>query len=245
MAIIATQAFVLHHRDYSNTSKILYCLTKDYGLVHILAKGARNRKSAFFADCQPFRLIDIQFIKKTGLSLLTASYTVSLIELNDITKQFSGFYLNELLYRLIKTDYCDRSLFLLYLETMDNLLDNDDVELTLRTFEFKLFANLGYDFQSYIKSLNLDDANYQLSFPNMLFNKVESRLQNRHFIKKELGQRQEQGVDVFGGVFLSSLNSLKNINQYKKECKQFCRLVINFLLDGKPLKSRELFAQLK
>jgi recombinational DNA repair protein (RecF pathway) len=79
----------------------------------------------------------------------------------------------------------------------------------------------------------------------MLFNKVESRLQNRHFIKKELGQRQEQGVDVFGGVFLSSLNSLKNINQYKKECKQFCRLVINFLLDGKPLKSRELFAQLK
>jgi len=172
MAIIATQAFVLHHRDYSNTSKILYCLTKDYGLVHILAKGARNRKSAFFADCQPFRLIDIQFIKKTGLSLLTASYTVSLIELNDITKQFSGFYLNELLYRLIKTDYCDRSLFLLYLETMDNLLDNDDVELTLRTFEFKLFANLGYDFQSYIKSLNLDDTNYQLSFPTMLLNKV-------------------------------------------------------------------------
>jgi recombinational DNA repair protein (RecF pathway) len=75
------------------------------------------------------------------------------------------------------------------------------------------------------------------SNPNMLLNKVESRLQNRHFIK--------QGVDIFGGVFLSSLNSLKNINQYKKECKQFCRLVINFLLDGKPLKSRELFAQLK
>jgi hypothetical protein len=57
---------------------------------------------------------------------------------------------------------------------MDNLLDNDDVELTLRTFEFKLFANLGYDFQSYIKSLNLDDANCQLSFPTMLLNKVES-----------------------------------------------------------------------
>ncbi len=226
---------MLHHRDYSNTSKILYCLTKDYGLVHILAKGVKNRKSPFFADCQPFRLIDIQFIKKTGLSILTASQTVSLIQFTETKKQFSGFYINELLYRLIKIEQQDSELFMLYLKTMDELLDENDLEMILRKFEFSLLSNLGYDFQQSENHQINPDEMYQLCLSDMNF-KLIDKTRNHH-----------QGVDSFEGKFVLTLNQIntENISQYKKQCKQYCRLMFNVLLNGKPLKSRELFAQLK
>ena len=229
---------MLHHRDYSNSSKILYCLTKDHGLVHLIAKGAKNKKSPFFADGQPFRLLDIQFIKKSGLSILTSSQTVSLIQFSETSKQFSGFYINELLYRLIKTEQQDKALFMLYLSTMDKLLDEDDLELTLRKFEFKLLKLLGYQYLSTSNNAIKPNENYQLQLPDMTFsiiNKGDNKLGNK------------QGVDIFKGEFIAQLSNISSnsIVQYKKPCKQYCRLIFNMLLDGKALKSRELFAQLK
>ena len=39
------EGIVLKERAYSETSKIIYLLTKEYGYISVLAKGARQIKS--------------------------------------------------------------------------------------------------------------------------------------------------------------------------------------------------------
>ena len=45
MALVSTEAVILRSHDYGDTSRILRCYSKDYGLVSVMAKGARGRSA--------------------------------------------------------------------------------------------------------------------------------------------------------------------------------------------------------
>ena len=54
-----------------------------------------------------------------------------------------GFYLNELLLRLLPKEDNYESLFNFYHTTMENLSQGTNIEVTLRRFELKLLLELG------------------------------------------------------------------------------------------------------
>jgi DNA repair protein RecO (recombination protein O) len=53
MAIQTTEAIVLRVIDYSETSLIVWCFTRDHGRVHVMAKGARRPRSVFEGALEP------------------------------------------------------------------------------------------------------------------------------------------------------------------------------------------------
>ena len=45
MKIVKTEGIIVGETNYSESSKILKVLTKDYGLISVMSKGCRNIKS--------------------------------------------------------------------------------------------------------------------------------------------------------------------------------------------------------
>ena len=67
--IAETEAIVLNSRKYSESSKILTVFSKEFGLVKLIAKGARKTKNKFGGALDPLSYSSIQFYKKPGKDL--------------------------------------------------------------------------------------------------------------------------------------------------------------------------------
>lgn len=70
-----TEAIVLRTFKLADADKIVVFLTKRYGLVRGVAKGARRLKSQFGASLEPFTLINLGFHEKEGRELLSIRHT--------------------------------------------------------------------------------------------------------------------------------------------------------------------------
>ncbi len=77
--LVATDSIILRSRKQGDTSKIVTLYTRDYGLVDVIAKGARQQKSKFGAALEPFSCSKIVFYKKehTNLYLLSSAEVIS------------------------------------------------------------------------------------------------------------------------------------------------------------------------
>jgi DNA repair protein RecO (recombination protein O) len=140
---------------------------------------------------------------------------------------FSGLYLNELIVRLLQPDDPHPAVFQQYSSTLLNLSANNNVELSLRDFEWVLLSELGYGF-----SLTVDSKGRPIQ-PNGHY----------HFIPDE----GLESVDQFqpGAFKGEELLALSNAEWGKdgalKAAKRLMRQAYAPLLHGKPLISRELF----
>ena len=64
-------AFILQHRKYRETSLIIDVLTRDFGIVSILAKGVRKKKSKLAGLLLAFTALKISYSGKNELKILT------------------------------------------------------------------------------------------------------------------------------------------------------------------------------
>ena len=71
MAIIVTDAIVLHAFDYLETSRILRLLTRDAGVQSVIARGARNSRRRFGGALDLFAEGQVQLQLKVGRDLHT------------------------------------------------------------------------------------------------------------------------------------------------------------------------------
>jgi DNA repair protein RecO (recombination protein O) len=102
-------AFVLHSHDWSESSLILELFTRDAGRVVAAAKGAKRPTSQLRAVLMPFQRIAVQFARPRGeegsevRTLRSAEFGGEAAPLHG-SAWFAGFYLNELLLRLLARD---------------------------------------------------------------------------------------------------------------------------------------------
>jgi DNA repair protein RecO (recombination protein O) len=75
MILRETEAIVLRTFKLADADKIVVFLTKKYGLVRGVAKGARRLKSRFGASLEPFTLISLGYHEKEGRELLSIRHT--------------------------------------------------------------------------------------------------------------------------------------------------------------------------
>jgi len=71
MAIVRTEAFVFKSFRYGETSLIVRLLTRDRGVVPVIAKGARSPKSRLGATLGPFRRLGVTYYDKPGREIQT------------------------------------------------------------------------------------------------------------------------------------------------------------------------------
>lgn len=141
-------AYVLHRWDWSETSLIVDLFSREAGRLAVAAKGAKRPTSQLRAVLLPFQRIAVSISRPRGdeaaeiFNLRAAEY-VGGGAIIPAARLLEGFYLNELLLRLLARQDPYPRLFDAYAETVHALADDDAVEGALRAFELVLLRETG------------------------------------------------------------------------------------------------------
>lgn len=222
-------AFILHGRDFQNTSRLLDVFTADYGRITLVAKGARSPRSKLQGILQPFCPLIISWSGKGEVQTLTAAESVK-TAINLSGKQvMSAYYINELLQRLVTYHDPHPELFSIYQETLASFTRDED-ELVLRRFEKHLLTEIGYGLNLYSECENdialLKDEKYYYDLEKGPVN---------------IKNNNSDGELIVSGQTLHDLAVERfSSPESKKEAKQLMRIILNHYLGDKPLKTRSL-----
>lgn len=227
------KAYILHLRPYTDSRVILEFLTCEQGLVSVVARRPGKRDRAKFEVFQP---VNIEFMGSSELK--TLRYCEPIAELNTAlvgTALFCGLYLNELLQRLLSPGETFVELFYCYETTLQRLRADTqqmDFEAALRKMEFFLLAELGFalDFSASCRTGSAVT-------PNSVYRYVVGE----GFSEVE-GTALRHETLIPGADLLAIASGVFDDSRVLRTAKMISRKALAPLLDGKPLKSRELFS---
>jgi DNA repair protein RecO (recombination protein O) len=136
--------YVLHGYPYQETSLILEVFTRDFGRVAMVAKGAKRPASALRAVLTPFQSLTLDWSGRSELKTLRGAEWRGAFRLLRGRALICGFYLNELLIKLLQRDDPHDALFVAYEDALAALNTGAEHAVTLRNFEKRLLSELGY-----------------------------------------------------------------------------------------------------
>lgn len=238
MRIELQPAYILHTRPYRDTSLLVDFFTPELGRVAAVARGVRQRKGGKRSLFNPFTRLLISLQGKHDLKLLTAIEATGSFG-NLLGEQlYSGFYLNELLIRLLPEMDAHPHLFDTYHDCLHLLQANASLEPLLRNFEFNLLQELGYavDFVADARtgSAILADRDYWFDAQTGFY---QLDVMEEH---RNAARHSFYGADILA-IGVRDFSSA----QTRRVAKHLSRIMLQPLLGARPLKSRELFASLR
>jgi len=136
--------FVLHSYPYKESSLIVEAFTRHRGRVGLLARGARRPRSAIRGTLLAFHPLRLSWSAATELGTLTAAEWAGGQPALSGIALMCGFYLNELLLRLLPRDDAHEALFDAYAAAVARLGAGDEPAALLRAFELRMLRELGY-----------------------------------------------------------------------------------------------------
>src|SRR5258705_2850549 len=137
-------AFVLPNYPYRETSLVLEVFTQNHGRVALVARGARRPRSALRGVLLAFQPLLLSWAGKSELRTLhKAEWRGGLPQLKG-TALLCGFYLNELMLKLLPRDDPHEQLYQTYHRTLHALCNGSAHAVTLRRFEQIMLKELGY-----------------------------------------------------------------------------------------------------
>jgi DNA repair protein RecO (recombination protein O) len=137
-------AFVLHQRDYRDSSRLIDCLCRDYGRVALVARGVRRPGSKLRPVLMPFQQVLLSWVRRGELGTLTGAELVDTRTAIAGSALLSAWYLNEVLLRLVQSGEAQPEIFATYARTLPALADPARHDGALRRFEKRLLEHLGY-----------------------------------------------------------------------------------------------------
>lgn len=141
--------FVLHRYDWSESSLILEVFTRQHGRLALVAKGAKRPSSNFRPILLPMQPLQLAWGGDGEIRTLKAAEWVGGHVMPTGDALLSGYYLNELLMRLLARDDPHASLFDAYATAVQILASghgaaqNATHSAALRAFELILLREVG------------------------------------------------------------------------------------------------------
>ena len=136
--------YLLHTYPYRETSLVAEVYTRDSGRVAVIARGARRPRSALRGVLMAFQPLQFSWSGKAELKTLhKAEWQGGYIPLRGLSL-ICGFYLNELLLKLLPREDAHEELFEAYATALAQLPSAQDHAAVLRRFERVLLRELGY-----------------------------------------------------------------------------------------------------
>jgi DNA repair protein RecO (recombination protein O) len=138
-------AFVLHRYDWSESSLILEVFTRHHGRVALVAKGAKKPSSNFRPVLLPLQPLRVGFGGDAEIRTLKGAEWVGGQVMPTGDALLSGYYLNELLLRLLARDDPHPGLFDVYASAVQVLASEhgEALQPALRAFELLLLREIG------------------------------------------------------------------------------------------------------
>ena len=145
MKIQEVEGIILGETNYSESSKILNVLTKEYGLIGIMSKGSRNMKSKLRGVSR--KLIYGTFhiyYKENGLSTLIGVDVINSFNeiLKGLTKISYASYIVDLTLQVVKQND-DKEIYELLKQILLKMEENLSPAILTNILEIKLLSYLG------------------------------------------------------------------------------------------------------
>jgi DNA repair protein RecO (recombination protein O) len=226
-------AFVLHTRPYRETSLLVEIFARASGRLVLVARGARRPRSPVRGVLLPFQPLMLSWFGKSELRTLKAAEWQGGQPPLGGAALMSGFYLNELLLRLLPRDDPHPVLFDHYQETLVALGRGDAQAPALRRFEKRLLQELGY-------GLVLEhEADGKTAIdPDALYHYRPEHGPVR-------GGGGEGGVQLRGRTLLDLAREDFSDPVTLAQAKQLMRMLIAYQLGGDLLQTRQLLMDLQ
>jgi DNA repair protein RecO (recombination protein O) len=230
--VVHQPGFVLHSYPYKETSLIVDVFSRDYGRVALLAKGAKRPHSRLRGVLQTFQPLSLAWSGKSEVrTLIAAEWVGGLLPLEK-SALLCGFYLNELLVKLLARDDPHSALFDHYVDTLNQLAHSEPAPIVLRKFERTLLKETGVvgDFSICTTTGNAID-------PDQLY-----------VVDPERGPRPAQVADAWPRVSGKTLLDMQR-EQYtdgstQSQSKLLMRFLLSHHLGGVPLNTRQILIDL-
>ncbi|MGE5318949.1 MAG: DNA repair protein RecO [Hyphomicrobiaceae bacterium] len=232
--------FVLHTYPFKETSVVAEVFTRDHGRVALIARGARRPASALRGLMQPFSPLLLSWFGKAELKTLHAAEWRGGLIAPEGRALMCGFYLNELLLRLLARGDAHEALYDRYVATLEQLggeacsTDYERAtyfERILRRFEKNLLSEIGYGATF--------DVDADSGAP------IQAQLQ--YVFQPERGALRangQPGCPVSGQTLLDLASDRFERQTTLVEAKALMRTLINHTLGAKPLYTRQLLRDL-
>jgi DNA repair protein RecO (recombination protein O) len=138
-------AYLLNRRPYQDSSLLLEAYTRGHGRVGLVARGARGPKSKLRGVLQPFSPLLLSWSAAGELGTVTGAEAAGPPLLLGGERVFYGWYLNELMLRLLQRQDAHPLLFDAYALALQQLPGEIiAAQDALRIFERDLLAETGY-----------------------------------------------------------------------------------------------------
>jgi DNA repair protein RecO (recombination protein O) len=229
--------FVLHAYPYKETSLIVEAFTRRFGRVGLLARGARRPRSTMRGVLLAFHPLRLTWSASAELgTLMQAEWGGGQKSLAGIGLM-CGFYLNELLLRLLPRDDAHEALFDAYGTALARLAECAAAPgaqaAVLRSFERRMLAELGY-----APVLDRDAASGAAIEPS------------RHYTyEAERGPvetRRANGDSVISGrTLLDMAADNYDDSRTRDEARRLMRTLIAERLGGQALHTRAVLSELQ
>lgn len=227
-------AFVLHTYPWRETSLIAEVLTRDFGRVALVARGAKRRTSQLRGLMSPFSALALSWSGRGEVkTLIRAEWSGGLVPLRG-DALLAGFYLNELVVRLLARADAHPPLFAAYARTLRMLAGDDAQRLAaaLRGFEADLLRETGH-----LPSLDVcaDGA------------AIDAGARYRVDPQRGLVRADGDGeaLSIAGATALAMAAGEFTAPPVASESRAMLRLLIRYHLDGRPLNTRRILQDLR
>jgi len=231
----AQPAFVLHSYPYRETSLVCEVFTRNFGRVALVARGARRPRSVLRGVLLAFQPLLLSWAGKSELRTLhKAEWQGGLPQLKG-SALLCGFYLNELMVRLLPRDDPHEQLYQTYYQTLHALSNGSDHAATLRRFEKQLLKELGYAL-----ILEHDAASGDPIQPGRSY----QYLIERGPVECD-GSGGENQLELTGQTLLDMARDDYSNPATMQQSKALMRVLINHYLGNQPLNTRQLLKDLQ
>lgn len=230
-------AYVLHHRPYRDTSRILELFTREFGRVSVFARGARggrNRAGSLTSVLQPFNRVLVSWTGRGEAGQLTGAEFDGPFRVMPPGQLVNGYYLNELLLKLFARHDGHPEVFDLYAATIDALKQPDQALRALRVFEKRLLEALGYGLVLDVEAT------------------TQAPVQADRVYHYRLDQGAVRAMDLAEGALVfrgSSLLALAREDLHTPDAlgdaRRLLRAALERCLDGRELRSRQVLLALR
>ena len=226
------RSYLLHTYPYSETSLVLEVFSRDHGRVPMVARGARRPRSALRGVLIGFQPLELGWFGAGEVKTLAKAEWLGGVPLLGGRCLLLGYYLNELLLKLLAREDAHPLLFDAYEEAVLALAGGGADAPELRRFEKSLLREIGYGL-----NLQEDAEGHAL---------VAERPYLYLFERGAVEARGDEGVTPILGKTLLDMA----VDDYRDprtlaESKILMRQLMAHHLNGKPLQSRRVFMELQ
>lgn len=231
-------AFLLHAYPYSETSLILEVFSREHGRLAMLARGARRPRSALRGVLLAFHPLELGWFGAGEVKTLAKAEWLGGTPFLRGAGLLLGYYLNELLLKLLPREDAHAVLFDAYATALMALSRGVTETAELRRFEKILLKELGYGLvlerDAEGRAIEADERyRYQIERGAVLVDAAETL------------NGADAGWSLSGKTLLDLAADDYADGRSLAEGKQLMRHLLSHYLSGQMLQTRRVFIELQ